>query len=286
VDHFTCDPLADYFTEEARVQSRLHGQWSTLEWWDWLRRRDPAWLVRTAQRLVLTRVRVRPLVRDWPAFLLREALWEVGVECTQFKVSLAKGVWDFCLRHTGKAPGEARLLDPCAGWGERLLGAMALDCRAYVGVDPNPAVHPGYREAVSRLPSATRVELHCVPFEDFAFAEASYDVVFTSPPYGHFEYYYARGAEEAQCNVRYDRDTWVEAWLLPQVSRMWRAVAPGGCLALHLDDSRHDAPYCRRVFGVLEQLGAGAPLPAQCIRGDRRRPLWLWLREQEAARQG
>jgi hypothetical protein len=70
---------------------------------------------------------------------LREQLFNDVKECTQFKPSLAHGIY--------RLFGGARVLDISAGWGDRLAGALACDkVKRYVGFDPNRALKPGHDE--------------------------------------------------------------------------------------------------------------------------------------------
>jgi hypothetical protein len=44
------------------------------------------------------------------------------------------------------------VLDPCAGWGDRMLGAAVSNCvKKYVGFDPNKALIPGYKDIMRRF---------------------------------------------------------------------------------------------------------------------------------------
>eukprot|EP01052_Picozoa_sp_SAG31_P011501 SAG31_NODE_652_length_13181_cov_14.268155_10_plen_316_part_00 len=85
------------------------------------------------------------------------------------------------------------ILDPCAGWGGRLLGAFTLDLK-YVGFDTNTSLAPCYIEMQEYLEGtkfATR-NIQQVIFEDCMsadFSQIDYDFVFTSPPYENLELY-------------------------------------------------------------------------------------------------
>ena len=278
--HYACgDPLADYFTETARVRSIVADGYSSYDWWHWLRHNDPAWLVHRALALAPTRAWLEAGTIRQPAdYLLREALYSIGCECTQFKASLGRAVWDFCLRRIGRRPSDARVLDPCAGWGDRLLGALSLGVGAYVGVDPNPLVHPGYAEAI-RLLGGKRARHHqlvCCPFESYE-GPGDFDVIFTSPPFGRYERYFTGTPDDLrQCNVRYQGEDWVLEWLIPVVRKMYSLLRPGGLLALYLSNSRVDAVYVPMLIKAM--IDDGVPLAGKiwCIRRVRRRPLWLW----------
>ena len=84
------------------------------------------------------------------------------------------------------------VLDPCAGWGERLLCCFQHGV-TYQGVDINEALVPGYERLLSDLGcTAQRVQ-----FENSAAmtVQGTFDAVITCPPYGNTEIYSDKGAE-------------------------------------------------------------------------------------------
>jgi hypothetical protein len=72
-----------------------------------------------------------------------EAKWELSRKygyklATTFMPSYAKCIYEYF--------GAKCVLDPCAGWGDRLVGATVSTCvKKYVGFDPNRALIPGYK---------------------------------------------------------------------------------------------------------------------------------------------
>lgn len=95
------------------------------------------------------------------------------------------------------------VLDPCAGWGERLLCCFAAGL-PYQGIDVNRDLKDGYR-ALSEALSITdqkvlRADAAGVRLYDI------YDAVITCPPYGDTEIYTSYGAENL------DRDEFLDWW--------------------------------------------------------------------------
>jgi 16S rRNA G966 N2-methylase RsmD len=275
-----CDSMMDIFTEEVRVASRVMTRASPLETWEWLIREDPARLVSTALAHV-------PAISpgNIVEYLLREAVYSQCWECTQFKPSLARAVWEFCAKEANVDISKARLLDPCAGWGDRFAGALSLGFREYVGIDPNPLLHPCYAAARAQLDPASAmgaVRFVCLPFEDAAGQESSesFDVCFTSPPFGTYELYETGSREAAakQCNVSHHPDRWMKEWLLPSVRSMLHLLRPGGILALHLSDTSAATP-CGPLVRLLAKEGVTLRGTVSCRRrGKRTMPLWIWMK--------
>ena len=83
------------------------------------------------------------------------------------------------------------VIDPCAGWGERML-ACATHHVAYSGIDINVALVDGYDSMIKEL-NLRNVSFECDAAEDYNFGKA--DAVITCPPYGSVELYSKDGAE-------------------------------------------------------------------------------------------
>lgn len=296
------DQITDYFTEYARVTARVCGWPSPLAAWS-----RPDFAIEIAgNALASARARGQPL----DAHALREAVYAAVPECTQFKISLAW--WVF------RRFRAAVVLDPCAGWGDRLIGAAAAGVRRYLGADPNVALRAGHEEIVRTLLSAKQQKAFTVEYTPFAaldLEKAGYhgknrpDLVFTSPPFFDFEVY----AEGAQARGQSIEDTvgfdaWLRGFLLPALDKMWQALRPGGHLVLYLKDvHKRDQrlPLCGEVRRYVEERLGGDHLATiachrlnRIYRGEARRrqcrdaggkkgpnvvPLWVWRKRAEAA---
>ena len=295
------DCVADYYTEFARVRSRVLGRRTVLEVWtsdrEWLERAElvepveppRSWGALSPERLRLWR--------------LREAVYAraAGGQCTNFRPSFVKCFLEWCGRWRFKST-ELRVLDPCAGWGDRLVGSIAAGVAAYTAVDPNPMVHEGYRHLLLggevfsatqrggailvRAPGAAPVEVdvHETPFESFDARGRRFHVVLTSPPFGTREIYWAPGSASQAEQMKGPDDEaswaswWYGAWLLPALSRMASMLEDRGVLALYAADCRCLPGFCETVARHLqdvEQLSLLAVL--QCGRLHRK-PLWVYGR--------
>ena len=95
----------------------------------------------------------------------------------------------------------ARVLDPCHGWGGRLVGALLADVRHYCGIDPDPDTHRGVQlmaDTFLDYCKETTVELIEAPFEDVVLDEGVYDMALTSPPYFDVEQYRGGGSRRTK----------------------------------------------------------------------------------------
>ncbi|MBL7479019.1 hypothetical protein [Legionella bononiensis] len=131
-------------------------------------------------------------------------------------------------------------LDLCAGWGDRLVGALAsssLGLKRYVATDPNTTIHAGYQEITTRYkPAGFEVIIHQKPMEECDSTELCPDgkpnqLMYTSPPYFGLEKY--QGANQSY--LRYNTyNVWKEQFLYVLVQQAIKGLIPGGYLAIEM----------------------------------------------------
>jgi|LakMenE01Jun11ns_1017448.scaffolds.fasta_scaffold9805853_1 hypothetical protein len=134
------------------------------------------------------------------------------------------------------------VLDPCSGWGDRLLGAEVVGVKKYIGFDPNYNLRPGYAEIMSLcghqpielsgdfIKFSNSYEIHSTPFEIGATSleDNSVDFIFTSPPFFDYEIY-------TDSNPKY-RD-WIKGFYEPLFRQCSRIIKPNGYVCIYLSDT-------------------------------------------------
>lgn len=254
-DYNRTDALSDHFTEDVRIDCRFGALPSPRE----------------------THATM-PQVAGEDHCVTRERVYTSGRECNAFNPTFAKWVVESAV---GRG---ARVLDPSAGWGDRLLGALAAGAKRYQGYDPNPRLAAKYREIVDAFGSGDhdRYQVATAPFEDGPPTEAcrEFDIAFTSPPYYALEEYVTpeMPGRKAQSIVRWPAfDDWVQQMYLPYIRRMYSAVRPGGWVVLYVENVRVDG-----TLRPLRQIAA-AELQKLGVAKNRRR---YGLRVDTAGKQG
>jgi hypothetical protein len=180
-----------------------------------------------------------------------EAKWVLSKKygyklATTFMPTYAKSIYEYFRAEC--------VLDPCAGWGDRMLGAVVSKCvKKYVGFDPNYALIPGYKEIMRRFgheektreavdsvfsfaETQTHVafnndfEIYAEPYEQgvLAFPPSSFDFAFTSPPYFDYEDY-------APSNPKYK--DWFREFYTPLFIQTCRVLKPDAFFAIHIGDT-------------------------------------------------
>jgi len=249
-DYDNYDVITDYFTEYARMAANIEGKMSPLEFW-----RSPL------MRKVLTKLDEQRI--PYTNKNLREALYKNVKECTQFKVSLVVSVLKYF--------SAKRYLDISAGWGDRLIGALACDLEYYDAWDPNETLKKGHDEIIQFFPSKTKAQITYEPFED-AVLTKTYDLIFSSPPFFNYEIY-DDSPKQSVANYSNFAD-WLIKFLLVSIRKSWANLEFDKHLVIHISDVR-TATVCEKMLlliraylpdakylGVMLSMGlAGKPRP-------------------------
>jgi hypothetical protein len=133
---------------------------------------------------------------------------------------------------------EARVLDPCFGFGGRLVGAIASRVVGrYVGFDPSRASWRGNIRMLRDLNFRRFAKLWCLPYEDATPREcrpSSMDFAMTSPPYWKKEHY---SKDPGQSWLRYpELRQWEQGFLVPLFANTLKFLKPGAFFALCVAD--------------------------------------------------
>lgn len=148
-----------------------------------------------------------------------------------FRPVVAKQIYDrYC-------PDNAAVLDPCGGWGGRMLGAYCSDKVArYDCIDACAETKHGLQHVkmlMDRTVPGKDVNVFFGAYEDKDFDPCCYDMVFTSPPYYIKEYY---SDDDEQSAKRYGDsfDHWTEGFLKPFAKRSHAWLKPGGKFVVNI----------------------------------------------------
>jgi hypothetical protein len=169
---------------------------------------------------------------------------------TVFRPTVARYLYEaFC-------PAGGRVWDCCAGYGGRVMGAVAAGV-TYVGTDVDPLTVGGNTRLAHDLGATASVQVVCSPAE--VFDPGPVDFVFTSPPYFDQERY---SHNEAQSWVQHGASLgeWVEGFLRPVVRTAYRVLSPGRFMALNVADVRRGrrvTPLVQAVLDTALQEGFG-----------------------------
>jgi hypothetical protein len=144
--------------------------------------------------------------------------------------------------------GAKRVLDPCTGWGGRMLGTLAAATdTTYVGCEPDPNTAKGLRGILedAAIPLAVRSRGRIIekPAE-VGLAEIAtldkFDLILTSPPYFNLELYTAGD----QSTVTYKTwEDWTEKWLKAVILGCLSCLKEGGVSCWNVKNFKSDKKY-------------------------------------------
>jgi len=205
---------------------------------------------------------------------VREALYWQSSECSAFNPVI---MLYFINKFRAKS-----ILDPCAGWGDRLIAAIAADIR-YVGVDPNADLFPGYAEILdfflpNKLAHAkftlvnAPIQIASLP-KNSSGTNETFDLVFTSPPYFNMEEYTNGGRV-----MESTEDEWMWNFLWPMVDISIKRLNLRGHLVLALN--QHVKQTYLRTFlrgmaekSMMKYLGVISYTDRRITNPQ---PVWIW----------
>jgi hypothetical protein len=156
---------------------------------------------------------------------------------TKYRTVTAKAIVEYF--------GARRVLDPCVGWGGRMLGTLVTGAE-YVGCEPDPNTVAGLRGILAELPNPERATVFAQPVEacwDRLHALRSmeaFDMVLTSPPYFNLELY--TGGEQSVARFP-TWSEWVAGWLKPTILGCLACLGEGGVSCWSVKNIRTDRVY-------------------------------------------
>jgi len=146
--------------------------------------------------------------------------------------------------------GRGLIVDPCAGWGGRLLGSLCVnryDPVMYIGIDPEKRNREAYENLYGRVRKYLRneiagerhMQIFYRPFEEWiqtAYANRLHgmvDLVLTSPPYFSAEVYNTENAKQSANRYRTYED-WRENFYRVLIQGAYDLLKPGGTFVLNI----------------------------------------------------
>lgn len=204
--------LTDYFSEECRVRCNVKNTVS------------PLYHFNDNREIIIKNLGKNPTYSQIDSYL-----YKFGAKpCTNFSLIVCLTVLNY-LKPTN-------WLDPSAGWGDRLISAIAYGKCDYTGVDPSECMHPKYKEIVDTLGATSDKKYTLIKggFEDVDIAKDSFDLVFTSPPFFDLEDY---GKDEGQSMLKFKTfKEWKDGFMYPFLQKSINALKSKGHMALYVND--------------------------------------------------
>lgn len=133
------------------------------------------------------------------------------------------------------------ILDPCVGWGGRMLGTSCLgEEYHYTGCEPCLKTYNGLINIKNKL-NLQNVIIHNTPAENILSSLIKeYDLAITSPPYFNLEIY---SDELSQSHKYGDYNKWINKFLKPVVYGVLSKLVKGGVSCWSVKNIKTDKKY-------------------------------------------
>lgn len=145
------------------------------------------------------------------------------------------------------------VLDPCAGWGGRMIGCASIPNVRYVACEPSTQTYSGLcglSKWLKSLQPSFDASVHCVPYEDFI-TDEKFDIALTSPPYFNTEHY---SNEITNSMNRYtDFKVWVDNFYSPLIINTVARLKSGAVFILNIGDRQY--PLSDALFSICDDNG-------------------------------
>ena len=132
-----------------------------------------------------------------------------------------------------------RILNPCAGWGGRIIGLAS--CRfnsiEYVETDPQTETYKGLCKIKEFLKLGDNYKQYNLPFEKLKLNENYFDFVFTSPPYFNTEKYSEEETQSYKNKENYE--DWKQSFLYVMLDKIYFSMKKGATCLLNVGKVRY-----------------------------------------------
>ena len=296
------DAISLHFNDAVRAQCRFGNKPSPAEVWGNSRRA-------IKQEAAQLRKRFPRLSHD---DALREAIYDRAPWCNYFNPAFCLWVYRTLARRVKVDPKKVRIIDPSAGWGDRAIAACAFGAKSYHGYDPNTAMRSAYEAIIKefvvgsdqRQSAKDAYQVSIQPFgierDESGQPLEQAEIVLTSPPYFDLEEYPEEGGEVGRRLNTYH--AWLNGFFREYLRDAWDSVAPGGVLALYIENVRRAphrgampevVPLAEDTASILRDYGAGDVVetfgfqqvtdwPERGIDSmGQVRPMFVWQKEPE-----
>lgn len=146
-----------------------------------------------------------------------------GQSVSNFRPTAAKYIYN-------RYGNNGYVFDMSAGFGGRMFGFMASNCKGYVSCEPSTKTYNGLLELANK--SDKMISIVKGGSEDKFSDKDKYDLCFSSPPYFDTEKY---STEETQSYIKYPTlDKWLNGFLKKTIENCYQYTKPNGYTIINI----------------------------------------------------
>jgi hypothetical protein len=149
---------------------------------------------------------------------------------SNFRPSAAKFIYN-------RYGNSGNVWDMSCGWGGRLLGFLASDCKSYIGTEPASDTFDGLTSLNAEFNNGSKmVTLLNMGSEEYLPQSETLDLCFTSPPYFDTEKY---SDEDSQSYVKYPtKDAWLIGFYRKTIENCYHGLKGGGKMLINISNTQ------------------------------------------------
>ena len=137
--------------------------------------------------------------------------------------------------------GAKNVLDPCIGWGGRMIGSVCVPGVKYTGFEPCVKTYEGLCRIRESLSLGEKVTIYNLPAEvGMESLRKEYDMIITSPPYYNLEIY---SDENTQSHNYGSYEEWVDKFLYSVIRIAISKLVSGGTSCWSVKNFKTDKHY-------------------------------------------
>lgn len=153
-----------------------------------------------------------------------------------------------------KYGNQGNVWDMSCGFGGRLFGFLASDCREYIGTDPSSETYNGLLKLSSDfyfINKSVKIYKQCA--EEFDWKDNYFDLCFTSPPYFNTEKY--SNEKTNSCNKFKVLQEWIDGFLYPMMCNCYRYTKPNGFCIVNIANVKNANNLEEWTLKIAKKIG-------------------------------
>ncbi len=256
----TGNDVVDYFTFKERLNTR--GKYD-INFFEFVEQIEDFKKKRFIQNMLLYYETVKNKNKTKNAYIVLKEVYNICISAINiFRPIVAMEVYS---RYK-----PTSVLDFCAGWGGRLVGACALNIDRYTGIDINTNLKPCYDEMTQFLnkKSTTKISMHFVSAALVDYSQLNYDMVLTSPPYYAIEKY----SNNETYKSKSDMD---ELFYKPIITNTYKHLSTGGHYCLNINRQMYEN-LCLSLLGPADEI---LPLKKSHRQNQYSESIYVWVKK-------
>lgn len=168
---------------------------------------------------------------------LDDIIYNLTHSCSSFRPTIIVAL----LKHFNLFNKNINMLDISAGWGDRLIGAIASNVNFYFATDPNKNLQKGYNDIIKFFNAdKSKFKIKTEPFQKVNIEKPPnnkmYDIMITSPPYFNLEIYDNDNTNQSISGKSINQ--WLNDFLKPSLKKVWISLNEHGYLVLIINNIR------------------------------------------------